>query len=308
MKYLKLFEEHQPDRTEELLDFTNDYLAYLTDEGFKFQVNFGDFSSDVYETIRIRKGENPFFMGGDTNLDKESFTWNQIKDYMLPYLIMLDRRYTIDVVTFFTERLGSSLSYTRQGLLRVKDLLEEEKVPDFQVDRRGKAFDEIRIKVLRAPISKIEERFDRFLSGEKDQINESMSHQEEIKDFCDTHLAYLTDENFRIVYEEFYGGHMTTITLRLDWIETTSAFSWEEVKDSFIPFLHMLSKEYPLFSFHFEDFDCKKDEKVCFYTFMGTKYYYTYEDVISDKIDTSQFYKRNGLFSIMLKIGRKLNP
>jgi len=163
MKYIKLFEEkwEQPDRTEELLDFTNDYLAYLTDDGFKFQVNSGDFTSDVYEVIRIRKGDTPFYInGGDPNLDKEQFTWDQIKDYMLPYLIMLDRRYTIAVVTFFTERLGSSLSYTREGAARIKDLLDEKRDPHYYNwnsynNPRSQIFEEIRIKIMRLPISKL---------------------------------------------------------------------------------------------------------------------------------------------------------
>jgi len=434
MKYIKLFEEkwEQPDRTEELLDFTNDYLAYLTDDGFKFQVNSGDFTSDVYEVIRIRKGDTPFYTGRDPNLDKEQFTWNQIKDYMLPYLIMLDRRYTIAVVTFFTERLGSSLSYTREGAARIKDLLDEKRDPHYYNwssynNPRSQIFEEIRIKIMRLPISKVEEGFDRwsrdqknelteycetnlaylmdegfkirigqnlgentvgkggktlvpnpsfhninicmtkkeredffwsevkdhfipfvmrlqrkyniekirllgddtfhyikndfeqeldsqpirrvsyidiFLSDEKESINESLSHREELEDFCDTHLAYLTDENFSINYAEHYGGNVTELTIKT--LSVTQIFTWDEVKDHFIPFLHMLSKEYKLFNFHFEDYDCKNNEFICFQTFMGSKHYYSYDDVISDNIDTDQFTKRCGLYSIKLKIGKRI--
>lgn len=443
MKYIKLFEGkwEQPDRTEELLDFTNDYLAYLTDDGFKFQVNSGDFTSDVYEVIRIRKGDTPFYInGGDPNLDKEQFTWDQIKDYMLPYLIMLDRRYTIAVVTFFTERLGSSLSYTREGAARIKDLLDEKRDPHYYNwnsynNPRSQIFEEIRIKIMRLPISKVEEGFDRwsrdqknelteycetnlaylmdegfkirigqnlgentvgkggktlvpnpsfhninicmtkkeredffwsevkdhfipfvmriqrkyniekirllgddtfhyikndfeqeldsqpirrvsyidiFLSGEKEQINESLSHKEEIEDFCDTHLAYLTDENFRIRYEEFYGGNVIKLEIGHDYREKEGFyFTWNEVKDRFIPFLQMLSKQYRLHNFHFEDNNCKRTEVVKLTAGLLSKFqstnsvsYYTYNDIIND--DLSPLGGNLVLESIMIKIGRKL--
>lgn len=437
MKYIKLFEEkwEQPDRAEELLDFTNDYLAYLTDDGFKFQVNSGDFTSNVYEVIRIRKGDNPFYInGGDPNLDKEHFTWDQIKDYMLPYLIMLDRRYTIAVVTFFTERLDNSLSYTREGAARIKDLLGEKIDPHYynwnsNVNPRSQIFEEIRIKILKLPISKVEEGFDRwsrdqknelteycetnlaylmdegfkirvgqqytslpdkwtnvsigikkesltfkqraergveredfnwgdikdhfipfcvrlekeyeiseikilgptinlvirdnfenqldklstevvsyidiYLSGEKEQLNESLSPKEELEDFCDTHLAYLTDEGFSIDYEELYGGHYTNVTIRhlkRDENKYSYDFSWDEIKDRFIPFLHILSKEYKLFNFHFEDIACKKDEVVYMNKLddLLSKNYYSYEDVVEDTINADY------LFYIRLKVGRKL--
>lgn len=38
--------------------------------------------------------------------------------------------------------------------------------------------------------------------------------KEELEDFCDTHLVYLTDEGFSIDYGEIYGGHCTNITIR----------------------------------------------------------------------------------------------
>ena len=158
------------------------------------------------------------------------------------------------------------------------------------------------------PIYKVS-YIDIFLSGEKDGLNESLSHKEEIKDFCDTHLAYLTDEGFSIDYEELYGGHCTDVTIRHSRREDSKYshdFSWDEIKDRFIPFLHILSKEYKLFNFHHEDFNCKRNQVVCMRRLVENDYlkllifYYSYDDVIKDTIN------EDFLFYIRLKIGRKL--
>jgi hypothetical protein len=432
MKYIKLFNEarvegtrmtqwYQPDQGEELLDFSIDSLAYLMDDGYKVIV---ETSSDVYDAIRIRKGDDPFV----PPYNRQSFNWNEIKDTILPYLIRVNRRYDLEVVTFFTRNLSSSTSFTKEGVAKIKDLLEEKTIPLYydwnsKVDPRSQVFEEIKVKVKKLPlIYNRNESFDRlsrdkkselqdycetnlaylmdegfkirigqnitlnskeynnisiqitkkadflehfredffwkdvkdqiipfvlrleikydiekirflgednfhyikddfeqeldsqpirrvsyidiFLSDEKQSINESLSHKEEIEDFCDTHLAYLTDENFSINYTEHYGGNVTELIIKT--LSDTQIFTWDQVKDYFIPFLHMLSKQYKLFNFHFEDFDCRKNEFICFQTFMGSKHYYSYDDVISDNIDTDQFTKRCGLYSIKLKIGKRI--
>ena len=422
MKYIKLFEQQwqQPDQGEELLDFSIDNLAYLMDDGYKVIV---ETSSDVYDAIRIRKGDGDPFV---PPYNRQAFNWNEVKDIILPYLIRVNRKYDLEVVTFYTERLSGSTSFTKEGAAKIKDLLEEKTIPLYydwnsNVNPRSQVFEEIRIKVKKLPlIYNRNESFDRwsrdqknelteycetnlaylmdegfkirvgqnidktmstfgnisiqikyvgtagdteeffytdikdhfipfilrlekeydikkirflgqdnfhyikdnfeeeldtlpfykvsyidiFLSGEKEQINESLSQKEEIEDFCDTHLAYLTDDNFSINYAEHYGGNVTELTIKT--LSVTQLFTWEQVKDHFIPFLHMLSKEYKLFNFHFEDFDCKKNEFVCFKTFMGSKHYYSYDDVISDNIDTKEFTDRYGLYSIKLKIGKRI--
>ena len=429
MRYIKLFNEarvegtrmtqwYQPDQGEELLDFSMDNLAYLMDDGYKVIV---ETSSDVYDSIRIRKGDgNPFV----PPYNRQSFNWNEIKDIILPYLIRVDRKYDLEVVTFYTKDLRSSTSFTKNGAAKIKDLLEENTIPLF--NPRSQVFEEIRIKVKKLPliynrnesfdkwsrdqktelqnycetnlaylmdegfkirigqnldktirnvtiqitksekagdvaqvleegredflwedvkdqfipfvlrlekiydIEKIrflgqdnfryikdnfEEELDTlpiykvsyidiFLSGEKDGLNESLSPKEELEDFCDTHLAYLTDEGFLIDYEELYGGHCTNITIRHSKREDPkySYFSWDEIKDRFIPFLHILSKEYKLFNFHHENFNCKRNQVVFMRRLddLLSSDYYSYDDVIKDTINA------DFLFYIRLKIGRKL--
>ena len=429
MRYIKLFNEarvegtrmtqwYQPDQGEELLDFSMDNLAYLMDDGYKVIV---ETSSDVYDAIRIRKGDgNPFV----PPYNRQAFNWNEVKDIILPYLIRVDRKYDLEVVTFYTKDLRSSTSFTKNGAAKIKDLLEENTIPLF--NPRSQVFEEIRIKVKKLPliynrnesfdkwsrdqktelqnycetnlaylmdegfkirigqnldktirnvtiqitksekagdvaqvleegredflwedvkdqfipfvlrlekiydIEKIrflgqdnfryikdnfEEELDTlpiykvsyidiFLSGEKDGLNESLSPKEELEDFCDTHLAYLTDEGFLIDYEELYGGHCTNITIRHSKREDPkySYFSWDEIKDRFIPFLHILSKEYKLFNFHHENFNCKRNQVVFMRRLddLLSSDYYSYDDVIKDTINA------DFLFYIRLKIGRKL--
>jgi len=452
MKYLKLFNEarvegtrmtkwYQPDQGEELLDFSIDNLAYLMDDDFKIIV---ETSSDLYDAIRIRKGDGNPFMPPYT---LQGFTWGEIKDTILPYLIRVNRRYDLEVVTFFTRNLSSSTSFTKAGAAKIQDLLEEKTIPlyyDWNSNvnppsiRCSQVFEEIKVKVKKLPlIYNRNESFDRwsrdqknelteycetnlaylmdegfkirigqnlgenkvdkdgktlianpafhdinicitkkdssttgeeredffwdevkdhfipfilrlekeydikkirilgqdnfryikdnfeeelddqplnkvsyidiFLSGEKDGLNESLSQKEELEDFCDTHLAYLTDEGFYIDYEELYGGHCTYVTIRHSKREDnkySNDFSWNEIKDRFIPFLQMLSKEYKLFNFHFEDIACKKDEVVCMDDFISKTWrkrtYYSYEDVIEDTINSDH------LFYIKLKVGGKI--
>lgn len=437
MKYIKLFEQQwqQPDQGEELLDFSMDSLAYLMDDGYKVIV---ETSSDVYDAIRIRKGDgNPFV----PPYIREGFNWNEVKDIILPYLIRVNRKYDLETVSFYTERLRGSISFTKGGAARIQDLLEEKKDPLYynwnsNVNPRSQVFEEIKVKVNKLPLNESFDRWSRdqkaelkdycednlaylmdegfkirigqniapnavnydeklykqgitlipnpelhnvsiqitkrwmeekedffwndvedqiipfimrlekkydiqkirflgednfhyikdnfeeeldnqpiksvryidiFLSDEKEQLNESISQKEEIEDFCDTHLAYLTDEGFYIEYEERYGGHFTDVTIRHSKREDNKYshdFSWDEIKDRFIPFLQMLSKEYKLFNFHHEDFNCKGNQVVSMRRLddLLSSNYYSYEDVIKDTI------KADFLFYIKLKVGKRINP
>jgi hypothetical protein len=98
------------------------------------------------------------------------------------------------------------------------------------------------------------------------KFNESVN-KEELQDFCDTYLAYLLDDGFEVSVEHRYNNdkkykiydyHFITIK-KLGKISNN--FKWEEIKDQFIPFISVLSKEYKLGPI----------------TFNGIKYY-TYRD------------------------------
>lgn len=263
------FDRWSRDQKNELTEYCETNLAYLIDEGFKIRIGQNiDKTMSTFGNISIQIK----YVG--TAGDTEEFFYTDIKNQFIPFVLRLEKEYDIKKIRF----LG------QDNFRYIEDNFEEE------LDTQ--------------PLNKVS-YIDIFLSGEKEKLNESLSPKEELEDFCDTHLAYLTDKNFEVEYTEQYGGHMTEVVIKTSGV--TQIFTWDEVKDHFIPFLHMLSKQYNLFNFHFEDFDCKNSEFVCFQTFMGSKYYYSCEDVISDNIDTEQFTKRYGLYSIKLKIGKKIS-
>ncbi len=92
MKYLKSFNENTENFKEELLDFCESNLAYLLDEA-ELQVipNAGGWSE--LHLVRI--------------LLNEPKIWNEIKDYMIPFLTRLIAKYEISNLPF----RDSSLSY-----------------------------------------------------------------------------------------------------------------------------------------------------------------------------------------------------
>jgi hypothetical protein len=101
-----------------------------------------------------------------------------------------------------------------------------------------------------------------------EQSNESLN-KEELQDFCDTYLAYLLDEGYSIVASEIGFGEYVLVLRngkRLDNVPVDSPellFAWEEVNDQFIPFLHMLSKQYTIIgSIKFWLLNKKFDSKV----------------------------------------------
>ena len=96
-------------------------------------------------------------------------------------------------------------------------------------------------------------------------FNESLD-KEELQDFCETYLAYLLDDGFEVSVEHMYSTkeykhkhdyHFVTIKKPG---KVLNNFKWEEIKDQFIPFISVLSKQYKLGAI----------------TFYGTKYY-TYQ-------------------------------
>ena len=263
MRYIKLFEVFDRlsrDQKTELQDYCETNLAYLMDEGFKIRIGQNIDKTTRNVTIQITKKDSV----GTSDIDIEDFLWEDVKDQFIPFVLRLEKIYDIEKIRF----LG------QDNFRYIKDNFEEE-------------LDEL-------PIYKVS-YIDIFLSGEKDVLNESLSPKEELEDFCDTHLAYLTDEGFFIEYEELYSGHYTNITIRHSKREDTKYshdFSWDEIKDRFIPFLQILSKEYKLSNFHHADFNCKSDQVVCMRRLddLLSTDYYTYEDVIKDTIDADYLF------------------
>jgi hypothetical protein len=247
MKYIKLFEQQwqQPDQGEELLDFSKDNLAYLMDDDFKVIL---ETSSTVYDSIRIRKGDGDPFA---SPYNREGFNWNEIKDTILPYLIRVNRKYNLEVVTFYTRNLSSSISFTKIGPAKIQDLLEEKKIPFYydwnsKVDPSSQVFEEIKVKVKKLPlIYNRNESFDRWSREQKIELTE----------YCETNLAYLMDEGFKIRVGQQYAIGNVSIGIKKDRLSLADKaltgkaredFNWSNIKDHFIPFCVRLEKEYEI--------------------------------------------------------------
>jgi len=94
------------------------------------------------------------------------------------------------------------------------------------------------------------------------KFNESLN-KEELQDFCDTYLAYLLDDDYTCDVETGYEWSHTTekITSKLvtkiillkykNNSSKTEKFLWDNVKDHFISFIHLLSKDYNIDNFDF---------------------------------------------------------
>jgi len=82
MKYLKKFNENNID----LQTYCNDYLVYLIDLGFKIDVNT---THTGFSRISIYNGKV-----------SNTFNWNDVKDYIIPFITMLNDEKGIDEIYF----------------------------------------------------------------------------------------------------------------------------------------------------------------------------------------------------------------
>jgi hypothetical protein len=74
------------------------------------------------------------------------------------------------------------------------------------------------------------------------RFNESL--KVELQDFCDTHLAYLIDEGFKVRISKFEGDDFHQIMIGTP--ESSNSL-WSQMKDYILPFLHFLFKDYELY-------------------------------------------------------------
>jgi hypothetical protein len=112
------------------------------------------------------------------------------------------------------------------------------------------------------------------------RFNESFEQQltrEELKDFCETNLAYLLDDGYEIYVKEDRDSLLFALTIPSD-ISTeedpdAGEFKWDDIKDHFIPFLTHLNNNYEI------------NGKAQFFTNRPgeTWTYYTVKEMIDDK-------------------------
>jgi hypothetical protein len=94
MRYIKPFNETKDNFEEELRDFCETSLAYLLDEGYDIQVSLRDKvkfpdKQHLLVTLGLKAKENTWLQ------DYDLFSWNDVKDYYIPFIQMLVRRYEL---------------------------------------------------------------------------------------------------------------------------------------------------------------------------------------------------------------------
>jgi hypothetical protein len=115
---------------------------------------------------------------------------------------------------------------------------------------------------------KIYEAFDVF----KDKLDE-------LQDFCDTYLAYMTDKGVVLTVTPNTRLSSTIFVLSIRSVESTD-FEWNDIKDYFIPFLEVLTKKIGRGNFMTNS---DKNHEFKFTNSLGILYL-SLEDVIADKI------------------------
>lgn len=116
------------------------------------------------------------------------------------------------------------------------------------------------------------------------KFNEAIE-PDEIKDFCEMYLAYLLDDGYALTFNE--SGRVTQINflkprtdiehIGIDWM------NWDQIKDSFIPFLKMLDKQYDI-----------KDNFIFFQIRGAAQVKMIFQDVIDDKVKEKIFSVTKG--------------
>ena len=76
------------------------------------------------------------------------------------------------------------------------------------------------------------------------RFNEGL--KDELQDFCETNLAYLIDEGFRVRISKFDGDDFHQIIIATPNNSLSNSL-WLEMKDHIIPFFHFLFKDYELY-------------------------------------------------------------
>lgn len=148
------------------------------------------------------------------------------------------------------------------------------------------------------------------------RYNESIDHDDfnELKEFTENCLVYLLDEGFQIEFvdpqgdpygdrQEFWASLNTELTLWIYLYGPTNDegdnrnFSWQEVKDYYIPFIQLLKNRYELFNDQIR-FKVQTGRRFDEHSFMD----YKIEEVINDSIPLNE----DNIFTLSVKIGGKI--
>ena len=140
-------------------------------------------------------------------------------------------------------------------------------------------------------------------------FNESLLSDEvdELKDFCETSLAYLLDDGYNVDVSirnavKYPGKNHVIVSLGLPTYSESGLldykrFHWNDVKDYYIPFLQMLVRRYELLPYRGQGY-------VYFNGEMGFDYF-SLDEVIDDTV-SGMNHIGSSLWGINLKIVGKV--
>ena len=74
------------------------------------------------------------------------------------------------------------------------------------------------------------------------RFNESINEYD-LKDYCETHLAYLMDEGLEVKIDDYEGDLIVALYL---YQSNGHGRPWSEIKDQIMPFLHRFNNVYEI--------------------------------------------------------------
>lgn len=115
------------------------------------------------------------------------------------------------------------------------------------------------------------------------RFNESVDMEAELKSFTEDCLAYLMDEGLNVEVEKSVEIHaFRQEGYDISLFNSTREFTWNQIKDYYIPFIQLLSNRYEIINMT-GDYTVKIGANYSGY------YYYTYEDIVNDRVGVTRF-------------------
>jgi hypothetical protein len=131
------------------------------------------------------------------------------------------------------------------------------------------------------------------------RFNEGLEEDrtDEIQNFCNDYLVDMLDMDYTIKVINIRPGHQWPTTPNIYNISfiSTKSYTWDDIKDYFIPFFEFLSTRYEIKPYGMNNSRGGAGNPECIYVYDNTKFhkeYYTDEQIIEDRIpDNRPFVK-----------------
>jgi hypothetical protein len=230
MRYLKVneaFNDESTNKRAELQEFSNDYLAYLIDDEWSVSV-WGFTTSYKIVLLSPRSVKR-------NRVHHDDVQWSSVKNHIIPFVQILSNRYQVGYEGSSTI-IRIEASYSDD--IHIRNINQLEELSDDML------FYSFSIVVKKDDMKHLK------------MFNESLDPAE-LKDFVESCLAYLLDDGFKVFIP--YGSSGTSafrdepISIWLSIYDTglanTTSFTWDQIKEHYIPLLQLLSNRYEILGF-----------------------------------------------------------